>query len=156
MFNKYFNNENINEDNLDADADVEVIGDENEDQVVEEDEVIDENEDENEVSDEESKLNYYDEDEDKEDKLYIISIDNVPHLYGKNLKDLRSKMWDIANALLKSESEYEGYYILTNNLNEIKIICPYEFFILKYHHVLYEFKIDYVIDYKLYVKKNAF
>ena len=154
MFNKYFNNENINEDNLDADADVEVIGDENEDQVVEEDEVIDENEDE--VSDEESKLNYYDEDEDKEDKLYIISIDNVPHLYGKNLKDLRSKMWDIANALLKSESEYEGYYILTNNLNEIKIICPYEFFILKYHHVLYEFKIDYVIDYKLYVKKNAF
>ena len=156
MFNKYFNNENINEDNLDADADVEVIGDENEDQVVEEDEVIDENEDENEVSDEESKLNYYDEDEDKEDKLYIISIDNGPHLYGKNLKDLRSKMWDIANALLKSESEYEGYYILTNNLNEIKIICPYEFFILKYHHVLYEFKIDYVIDYKLYVKKNAF
>lgn len=156
MFNKYFNNENINEDNLDADADVEVIGDENEDQVVEEDEVIDENENEDEVSDEESKLNYYDEDEDKEDKLYIISIDNVPHLYGKNLKDLRSKMWDIANALLKSESEYEGYYILTNNLNEIKIICPYEFFILKYHHVLYEFKIDYVIDYKLYVKKNAF
>ena len=65
-------------------------------------------------------------------------------------------MWDIANVLLKSKNEYDGYYIFTNNLNEIKIICPYEFFILKYHHVLYELKIDYVLDYKLYVKKDAF
>ena len=160
MFNKYFNNENISEYNLNEDEEEdevvvdEVVNDEED----EEDEVANDEEDEvrNNEEDEEVKLNYYDEDEDKEDKLYIISIDNIPHLYGKSLKDLRAKMWDIANVLLKSKNEYDGYYIFTNNLNEIKIICPYEFFILKYHHVLYELKIDYVLDYKLYVKKDAF
>jgi len=168
MFNKYFNNENISEYNLNEEEDDEdevVVEDEirEEDEVVndEEDEVANNKEDEignneEDEDDEEVKLNYYDEDEDKEDKLYIISIDNIPHLYGKSLKDLRAKMWDIANVLLKSKNEYDGYYIFTNNLNEIKIICPYEFFILKYHHVLYELKIDYVLDYKLYVKKDAF
>jgi hypothetical protein len=168
MFNKYFNNENITEKEEDDVEDEIVVEDEvryenevgnnDEDEIVNEedkDEIVNE-EDEDEISDEEVKLNYYDEDEDKEDKLYIISIDNIPHLYGKSLKDLRSKMWDIANVLLKSKNEYDGYYIFTNNLNEIKIICPYEFFILKYHHVLYELKIDYVLDYKLYVKKDAF
>ena len=170
MFNKYFNNENIYEYNLNEEEDDEdevVVEDEiREDDEINDDDVKDEEVDEvrnneedevaNDEDDEEVKLNYYDEDEDKEDKLYIISIDNIPHLYGKSLKDLRAKMWDIANVLLKSKNEYDGYYIFTNNLNEIKIICPYEFFILKYHHVLYELKIDYVLDYKLYVKKDAF
>ena len=163
MFNKYFNNENITEYNLNEEDNVEdeiVVEDEirEDEEINDDDEVNDDVKDEvnDDEEDDEIKLNYNDEDEDQEDKLYIISIDNVPHLYGKSLKDLRAKMWDIANVLLKSKNEYEGYYILTNNLNEIKIICPYEFFILKYHHVLYELKIDYVLDYKLYVKKDTF
>ena len=161
MFNKYFNNEIIIEDNEEDEVvvkndDIKDVRDEVENEEEQEEQEEQEEEDEEEIGeeDEKSKLNYYDEDEDNENKLYIISVDNVPHLYGKSLKDLRAKMWEIANVLLKSNNDYEGYYIFTNNLNEIKIICPYEFFILKYHHVLYELKIDYVLDYKLYVKKN--
>jgi len=145
---------NEGEVNDKGEEDCNEVDDEGEEEVKDEgeEEVNDDSEEEIDI---ESKLNYYDEDEDIEDKLYIISIDNIPHLYGKDLKDLRVKMWEIANALLKSsKNENEGYYIFTNNLNEIKIICPYDFFILKYHHVLYELKIDYVLNYNLYIKKT--
>lgn len=160
MFTKYFNN---NQEYVQQQEDFEV------DQYPEENvfrEEVDDDEaedvdadeaDEEEIDEEklQSKLNYYDEDEDKEDRLYIISIDNIPHLYAKDLKELRAKMWEIANVLLKSsKNESDGYYIFTNNLNEIKIICPYDFFILKYHHVLYEIKIDYVLSHSSYYPKN--
>lgn len=166
MFTKYFNNGEteyvIDEQQVVVDEDVDEQVDEDVDQDVDVDQdqdVDDEAEeqvDEDELDEEklQSKLNYYDEDEDKKDRLYIISIDNIPHLYAKDLKELRTKMWEIANVLLKSsKNESDGYYIFTNNLNEIKIICPYDFFILKYHHVLYELKIDYVLNHTSYFPK---
>lgn len=173
MFTKYFNN---NQEYVQENFEVDQYPEENvlrEEDIIEEEaeydeeeavdeeavdeEAVEEEADEEEIDEEklQSKLNYYDEDEDKEDRLYIISIDNIPHLYAKDLKELRTKMWEIANVLLKSsKNESDGYYIFTNNLNEIKIICPYDFFILKYHHVLYELKIDYVLSHTSYYPKN--
>jgi hypothetical protein len=98
-----------------------------------------------------NKLNEEDSDEDIEEKLYVISIDNIPHYYEENLENARKKMWDIANLLIKSSSrdfDTTDYYIFTNSLDEIKIIAPYNFLLLKYHHVLFEFKIDYILHAK--------
>jgi len=97
------------------------------------------------------KLNDDDSDEDIDEKLYVISIDNIPHYYEENLENARKKMWDIANLLIKSSCQNfdtTDYYIFTNSLDEIKIIAPYNFLLLKYHHVLFEFKIDYVLHAK--------
>lgn len=132
------------------------------DQIIEEEEISDENEDNDDSfqikriffdnwKKSKSKLNEDDSDEDIEDKLYIISIDNIPHYYENNLENARKKMWEIANLLVKTSShdfDTTDYYIFTNSLDSIKIIAPYNFLLLKYHHVLFEFRIDYVLNAK--------
>lgn len=90
-------------------------------------------------------LNDNDEDEKLENRLYIISIDKIPYFYEKTLVDARNKMWKIANQMLKSSNDDGNYQILCSNVNEIKIISPYKFFLLNYHHVLFHFTIDYVL-----------
>ena len=53
---------------------------------------------------EEEKLNEDDCDEDVSDKLYIISMDGIPYYYENDLVSARSKMWTIANNLLRKDS----------------------------------------------------
>jgi len=98
------------------------------------------------------KINENDDDEDTEDKLYVISLDGSPHFYESTLVSARSTMWKIANKLLKSKNEYSFYdennnYIFTNSLNKVSLISPYNFFGLKYHYTICELEIDYVIRY---------
>ena len=63
-------------------------------------------------------------------------------------------MFNIANSLLKKTNEKDDgigpndNYIYTNSLDSIEIISPYNLFLLKYHHVLHELKIDYVLNLK--------
>lgn len=99
----------------------------------------------------EEKLNEDDCDEDLSDKLYIISMDGVPYYYENDLVSARSKMWTIANNLLKNDSvhdfESNTNYIFTNNLNKVSLISPYNFFGLNYHHTICELQIDYVVRY---------
>ena len=101
------------------------------------------------------KLNDNDEDEDDEDKIYIISLNNIPHFYEKDLSTARKKMFDIANILLKkANTKDDGIgpndnYIFTNSSDSMQIISPYNFILLKYHHILYELKIEYVLRYSL-------
>jgi len=103
----------------------------------------------------EEKLNEDDCDEDLSDKLYIISMDGVPYYYENDLVSARSKMWTIANNLLKKDYssssvhdfESNTNYIFTNNLNKVSLISPYNFFGLNYHHTICELQIDYVVRY---------
>lgn len=99
------------------------------------------------------RLNHNDEDELIEDKIYIISMNNIPYFYDNNLTSVRNTMWDIANNLLKSnENEYYAskHYILTNNSNEVKIIYPYNFlWLFNYNYTVAELKVDYAIKYKI-------
>jgi len=103
---------------------------------------------------EEEKLNEDDCDEDVSDKLYIISMDGIPYYYENDLVSARSKMWTIANNLLRKDSslvhddfENNTNYIFTNNLNKVSLISPYNFFGLNYHHTICELQIDYVVRY---------
>ena len=103
----------------------------------------------------EEKLNEDDCDEDVSDKLYIISMDGIPYYYENDLVSARSKMWTIANNLLRKDSssssvhdiENNTNYIFTNNLNKVSLISPYNFFGLNYHHTICELQIDYVVRY---------
>ena len=102
----------------------------------------------------EEKLNEDDCDEDLSDKLYIISMDGIPYYYENDLVSARSKMWTIANNLLRkdsssSEHDFESNtnYIFTNNLNKVSLISPYNFFGLNYHHTICELQIEYVVRY---------
>lgn len=91
-------------------------------------------------------LNDNDEDEKLENRLYIISIDGIPYFYEKTLLNARNKMWNIANKMLKtSQGSEKNLQILSSNVNEIKIITPYKFFLLHYNHVLFHFTLDYVL-----------
>jgi len=98
------------------------------------------------------KLNYNDTDEtDCENKVYIISMNNIPYFYDDNLQTIRNTMWDIANSLIKNNRDNNSAtnnYIMTNNSNEIKIVSPYNFlWFFNYNHTISELKIDYVIKY---------
>ena len=128
-------------------CDGEKIEDDNEDD--DEDDNEDYNEDEKKIKEDE-KINDDDDDEDSVDKLYIISLDGVPYYYEHDLISARTKMWDIANNILKKDSvkDFENpNYIFTNNLNKVSLISPYNFFGLNYHHTICELQIDYVIRY---------
>lgn len=89
-----------------------------------------------------------DSEEDNDDRIYIISIDNVPYYYENDLTSTRKKMWQLANTYIANDSDsYEIYndkYIMTNDMNEIQIVCPLDFILFKYSHVLHVLKIDYV------------
>ena len=78
-------------------------------------------------------------------------MDGVPYYYENDLVSARSKMWTIANNLLKNDSvhdfESNTNYIFTNNLNKVSLISPYNFFGLNYHHTICELQIDYVVRY---------
>lgn len=89
-------------------------------------------------------LNENDDDEKLENRLYILSIDGIPYFYEENLVNVRNKMWNVANTMLKTAND-SNLQILSSNINEIKIISPYQFFMLNYNHVLFHFTIDYVI-----------
>ncbi len=95
------------------------------------------------------KLNEDDDDENVVDKLYVISIDGIPYYYENDLTSARSKMWAIANNLLKNDSQHNETtnYIFTNSLNKVSLISPYNFFGLNYHHTICELQIDYVTRY---------
>lgn len=94
------------------------------------------------------KMNDSDSEEDNDDRIYIISIDNVPYYYENDLTTIRKKMWQLANTYIANVSDsYETYqdkYIMTNDMNEIQIVCPLDFILFKYSHVLHVLKIDYV------------
>lgn len=119
-------------------------------------EAIEEGEGEEEEDDDcecdDDKINFNDTDEtDCENKVYIISMNNIPYFYDDNLQTIRNTMWDIANSLIKNSTDNNSVrsnYIMTNNSNEIKIISPYNFFwFFNYNHTISELKIDYVIKY---------
>ena len=57
------------------------------------------------------KINENDDDEDTEDKIYVISLNGSPHFYESNLVSARATMWKIANKLLKT---ILTYYIMFN------------------------------------------
>lgn len=95
------------------------------------------------------KIDENDDDENTEDKIYIISLNGSPHFYESDLVSARATMWKIANKLLKGTNydENNNNYIFTNSLNKVSLISPYNFFGLKYHYTICELQIDYVIRY---------
>lgn len=99
------------------------------------------------------KLNNEDEFEDNEKRLYIVSINDIPFYYHKDLAFARKKMWDLANKYIlpdyndDGEKINESRYLLTNNLNEIKVIIPFDFLIFTYSKVEYHLKLDYILPF---------
>ena len=148
---QYIGNESCNGKQYDWNADKFVNkDDENTNEEDENTNEEDDNDDEQ-IKENDEKINEDDDDEDSVDKLYIISLDGVPYYYENDLISARSKMWDIANNILKKDfvKDFENpNYIFTNNLNKVSLISPYNFFGLNYHHTICELQIDYVVRYK--------
>lgn len=94
------------------------------------------------------KINENDEDENRKDKIYVISIDSIPYYYEYDLKSARIKMWNIATEIMNEindEFTFNSRYIFTNSQNKISVISPYSFIGLNYHHTISELEINYVI-----------
>ena len=95
------------------------------------------------------KLESDDEDEDNEDRIYILMVNGVPYYYDNNLLSARRTMMKLAKKLMLSQDpEDPDMYIMTNNDNELKIVIPYDFLFVKYSQTIHTLKIDYVIPYK--------
>ena len=90
-----------------------------------------------------------------DDKIYIISIDNIPHFYEQNFDQAKKKMWEIASNILKTsyDTEFENdNFILSRNVHQVQIVCPYKFLMLNYNHILFNLRIDYVVKFDNYHK----
>ncbi len=107
---------------------------------------------ENSDNNKDDKINSDDEDEDIDERFYIISINDIPYFYEKHLKNARDKMWKMANKFLK-DSINVNYptknFLISTNINSVQVKKPYQFVIFNYEDILYDFKIDYVIPYSL-------
>lgn len=94
-------------------------------------------------------LNHNDTDEARiEDKLYIISINGIPHYYENSLNEARNQMLAIANYFVGNlnDNEGAGHLIITdNNLKKVKVVAPYTFLMLTYNYVIHELSIEYVV-----------
>jgi len=94
-------------------------------------------------------LNENDADEARmEDKLYIISINGIPHYYENSLNEARNQMLTIANYFVGNlnDNEGAGHLIITdNNLKKVKVVAPYTFLMLTYNYVIHELSIEYVV-----------
>lgn len=85
-----------------------------------------------------------------DDKIYIISVDNIPHFYEENFDLAKKKMWEIATNILKTSNETDfdnDNFILSRNVHQVQIVCPYKFLMLNYNHILFNLRIDYVVKY---------
>lgn len=106
-----------------------------------------------EASNKEDFLDSNDDDEvSSSDKIYIISIDKVPHFYEHSLIDAKKRMWDLATNLLKTSNDSElgnANFILSRNVYQAQIVSPYKLLMLNYNHILFDLKIDYVIKFNL-------
>lgn len=94
-------------------------------------------------------LNSNDEDEvNSENKIYILSVNGVPHYYENTVKDARTQMLNIANhfvATLNSTNGPGHIYVTDNNLRKVRVIAPYHFLMLTYNHVIHELTLDYTV-----------
>lgn len=108
-----------------------------------------EEEEEEENKQEVDVLNQNDTDEVRiEDKLYIISINGIPHYYENSLHEARSQMLTIANYFVGNlnDNEGAGHLIITdNNQKKVKVVAPYTFLMLTYNYVIHELSIEYVV-----------
>ena len=94
-------------------------------------------------------LNVNDTDEARiEDKLYIISINGIPHYYENSLNEALNQMLTIANYCVKNLNNNEGaghLIISDNNLKKVKVVAPYTFFMLTFNYIIHELSIEYVV-----------
>lgn len=98
------------------------------------------------------KINESDSDEDNENVIYVVSIDNTPYYYDKDLVSARKNMWKLAHKYIISNEDDEigisnDKYIMTNNPNNIQIVSPLDFLFFRYSNVLHVLNIDYILPF---------
>jgi hypothetical protein len=96
------------------------------------------------------KLNEDDEDENRPDRIYIISIDNIPYYYEHDLISARAKMWSLGTEIMKEADSDDFTFnprcIFANSCqNKISVVSQYSFLGLNYNHTISELEINYVI-----------
>lgn len=98
---------------------------------------------------EEDVLNYNDTDENEiDDKIYIISIDGIPFYYEDSLVDAKNQVLRMSNNFVEILNNKYGpghIFISDCNLKQVKIIAPYNFLMLTYNYLIHHITIDYVI-----------
>jgi hypothetical protein len=96
------------------------------------------------------KLNEDDEDENRADRIYVISIDNIPYYYEYELRAARAKMWSVATEIMKEADNDDFTFnprcIFANSCqNKLSVVSQYSFLGLNYNHTISELEINYVI-----------
>jgi hypothetical protein len=117
------NNDVDNDDNDDVDNDVDNDDVENDDVDI----------------DDEYIKNYGD----KNKKMYIITINNIPYFYGSTIKDTREYMRLIARKLHKVDNKgYDNSYICEEIEDELKVVRNLDFILVSFKYVLHHLKIS--------------
>lgn len=102
-------------------------------------------------TEETERIDENDEDENNIKRKYVISVGGIPFYFHDDLETARRYMWSIGNTFISpSEQDEDGdYYIMTSNINHIKIMKTYDFYFFRYSSIIDELKIDYVIPCKI-------
>ena len=126
-------NEVINENHFNFDDNA-VVEDSIIDEELEDDEVIDED-----VVDE-------DDGDENNEFMYILTIDNTPFFYEKDLEEAKIKLFSLCRRLNKKHNyDYKGSFIRENEtLHEymnLSVVRNYDFVLFNLHSTLHELKI---------------
>lgn len=122
----------------------------NVDNSIVEDAILDED---GEVIDEEDEVIDEVDDNDADDEcMYILTIDNTPFFYEKDLEEAKTKLFSMCRRLNKNNnSEYKGSFIRENEtLHEcmnLSVVRNYDFVLFNLHSTLHELKIFKVVNY---------
>lgn len=96
----------------------------------------------------EDKLNSGDEDESRVDKIYVISINDVPYYYERDLDKAKDQMLILGNEFVKNldDRDGSGHKLLCDfRMKKIEIIAPYSFLGLTYNRSMYELTLEYAV-----------
>jgi hypothetical protein len=77
----------------------------------------------------------------KNSNLYVVTVDDFPKFYVKDIKSASDSMWDLAK-LLSGEAFCSGYRtsVFQNSTTEIHIIGSYRFFLFSYNKIIHSIK----------------
>lgn len=96
----------------------------------------------------EDKLDSGDEDETRVDKIYVISINDIPYYYESDLDKAKDQMLMLGNEFVKNldERDGSGHKLLCDfRMKKIEIIAPYSFLGLTYNRSMYELTLEYAV-----------
>jgi hypothetical protein len=81
-----------------------------------------------------------------ESQVYVISVDDTPVYYVRDLNDAKDSMWNLARQLKNKCNNFKSIMICETKPNELTLVGKQKFSIVAYDRVLHRIKVSEVSE----------